>query len=467
MAVDFENVKQLAEEKKAKMIDLKYVDLIGRWKHVTIPIEALNEELFSKGVGFDGSSTAGFKRVEKSDTNIIPDPSTVFFDPFWEEPTISMICDIVDAATAEPFPLDPRRIAKQAEIYLQNTGIADQSLWGPEHEFNIFDGVKFGENNRSTFFSVLEDESTIGYTHPPGTGYHLPLPADKYRDLRNRICLLLKEAGVPIKYHHSENGWPGQNEIETNFEPLVQAADHVMLIRYMIRNVAAQHNKAVTFMPKPMLGECGNGMHVHQKLYKDGKPLFFDPQNYAQLSEIALYYIGGILKHAPALTGLVCASTNSFRRLVPGFEAPISLAFGLSNRTAAIRIPAYANTPETKRFEFRTPDATCNIYLALAAQLMAGLDGIQNKIDPTKEGFGPFDVNVYELPPEEQKKIGQLPHTLEDALDALANDYQFLTKGGVFTEEVIHNWINYKKKTEVIPMSLRPHPYEYMLYYDL
>ena len=461
-----QKISDFAKETGSRMIDLKYVDLVGRWKHITVPVSKLNDALFEKGIGFDGSSTAGFKQVEKSDTNIIPDPDTLFIDPFWQDPTISMICDVVDAETSEPFPLDPRHIAKKAENHLISSGIADASLWGPEHEFFIFDGIQYSNKNQTSFFNILEDESYIGYTTAPGSGYHVSSPADKFRSIRSEICLLLEENGVPIKYHHGENGWPGQQEIETSLESLVKAADSTMLIRYFTRNVAAKNGKAVTFMPKPMANECGSGMHVHQVLNKDNKTLFYDKDNYAGLSQLALYYIGGILKHGPALTGLICASTNSYRRLVPGFEAPTLRGFGLGNRTVALRIPSYANSADTKRIEFRTPDAICNIYICLAAQLMAGIDGIVNKIDPVKEGFGPFDVNIFDLPEEEQKKIGYLPDSLEKALQSLQEDHEFLLAGDVFPKEVIDNWINYKTQKEVLPLKLNPTPHEFELYYD-
>lgn len=461
-----EKVKEFAKQHNSKIIDLKYVDLIGRWKHVTVPVSILDESFFHRGIGFDGSSTAGFKNVENSDLNIVPDPDTIFLDPFWEEPTISMICQVVDAETAAPFLLDPRNIAKKAESYLKSTNIADISFWGPEYEFFIFDGIQYKSQKQNSYFKILEDESNIGYTVPPSTGYHVSPPADKFRNIRSEICLLLESIGVPIKYHHGENGWPGQQEIETGLETLLKAADSTMLVRYFTRNVAAKYGKAVTFMPKPMAEECGSGMHVHQVLYNSDNPLFYGEEKYTGLSQLALYYIGGILRHAPALTGLVCASTNSYRRLVPGFEAPTLRGFGLANRTVAVRIPSYANTPESKRIEFRTPDAMCNIYICLAAQLMAGLDGIINKIDPVKEGFGPYNNNIFDLPENEQKKIGVLPDSLEKALQALSEDYEFLLRGEVFPEKLIENWIDYKMKKEVVPMKLHPHPYEFELYYD-
>ncbi|NLC10898.1 MAG: type I glutamate--ammonia ligase [Firmicutes bacterium] len=446
------------------MIDLKYTDLVGWQRHVTVSVDMLQEGFLEKGIGVDGSSISGITRVEASDLAIVPDLSTAVLDPFWEEPVLSLLCDLVDPDSGESYKLDPRGVAKRAEKYLQDSGIADRSLWLPELEFYIL--------------ASRESKNLAEYHGGPGKldpqqlavagGYHASQPLDKTENLRNRMCRLMTEAGIPVKYHHRENGIYGQAEIEMNFAPLLKACDGVVLSKYIIRNVAAEGGKAATFMPKPFFMEAGNGLHLHFKLFRGEEPLFYDKEGYAGLSKLALQAIAGMLKHSPALMAFACPSTNSYRRLVPGFEAPVYLAFSAANRTAAIRIPAYARLPEDKCFEYRLSDGSCNIYLAVASLLMAALDGIERGLDPREEGFGPFDgVDIFELPEEERAKIPVVPRSLEESLAALEEDHDFLLKDNVFSEELIKGWVEYKRKNECYQVNARPHPYELELYFDL
>jgi len=466
-----------ARRQKVEMIDLKFCNLLGGWHHLTLPISQMNENLFKKGEGFDGSSIPGFKQLEAGDMVLIPDPNTALVDPFWEQKTLGFICDIADPVTLQNYERDPRCIASKAERYLKETGIADQSLWGPEFEFYIFDHINYRNDINLAYYRIdseeadwnagADEERNLGYKIPRKGGYHAIPPLDILYNMRAEMVKEIETAGVPVRYHHHEVGGPGQSEIEIRLNPLQRAGDVTMLTKYIIKMTAKKHNKTVTFMPKPLYNEAGSGMHFHQLLRKNGKPIFYDKKGYAGLSEIARYYIGGILTHGPALLALTNPSTNSYKRLVPGFEAPVKLFFGLANRSAAVRIPKYANAPDEKRFEFRPPDATCNIYLALAAQLMAGIDGIKRRIDPTAAGFGPYDVNVFDIPPAEREQIKSLPTSMKEALDALKVDHDFLLEGDVFTKDLIEAWIDYKMNKEHNEVRNRPHPFEMSLYFDV
>lgn len=473
----YEEVMTYCAEHDVQMIDFKMIDLLGRWRHLSIPTSRFTPDTLKYGIGFDGSNY-GFAPVEKSDMVFIPDISTAVFDPFTEVPTLSMIGDVFVIAEPENyrFDQDPRTIAAKAEEYLQSTGIADEMRIGPEYEFHVFDHVSYECNPQKTGFTIDTEQAiwnsgeneyqNLGYKVPHKGGYHTTPPQDVLYDLRARMCLLLERNRIPVKYHHHEVGGPGQIEIEVEFGSTREMADRTMLAKYLIKNLAFQEGKTVTFMPKPIFDEAGNGMHVHMHLFKNGQPVFYDANGYAGLSQEALYFIGGLLKHASALLAFTNPSTNSYKRLVPGYEAPVSVCFATANRSAVIRIPAYAKSPEQKRFEFRSSDATCNPYLAFAAMLMAGVDGILNKIDPVQEGFGPYDVNLYNLPPEEQAKIKSLPRSLDEALDALETDHDFLLAGGVFPMHLIEIWIE-RKRQEARQVNDIPHPKEFELYYDL
>ncbi|MBB6216757.1 glutamine synthetase [Anaerosolibacter carboniphilus] len=475
----FQNIKELldfCEEKKIQLVDFKVIDLAGRWHHLTIPMERFNEKTLKNGIGFDGSSY-GFLSVEKSDMVFIPDIASAFIDPFAELPTLTMIGDIY--LTGEEklrFEGDPRYIAEKTEKYLLELGIADQNLLGPEFEFYILDHISFknSPNHTEVFIDSAQaewsaekkEEKNLGYKVMHHKGYHADIPYDVSFNLRNKMVRALEDNGVPIKYHHSENGGPGQVEIEVSFGPLKEMADRTMKLKYIVKNMALGNGKTVTFMPKPFFGEAGSGMHVHMQLFKDGKPLFFDKDGYSGLSDIALYAIGGVLKHSPALMAFTNPSTNSYKRLVPGYEAPVSICFATANRSSVVRIPGYATSPEAKRFEFRPSDATSNPYLAYAALMMAAIDGIQNKINPQDEGFGPYDVNIYALSDEEKEKIKGLPNSLEEAAQALEADHDFLLAGGVFSKGLIQDQLRRIRRDEV-QVSIVPHPLEYKMYYDL
>ncbi len=472
MFKNFDEAAAFVREHNIRMVDLKFTDLWGRWHHVTISSLEFTPELMSAGVGFDGSSV-GFKSVKAGDMILIPDLSTGFIDPFWEVSTISFICNTVEADTKELFNGDPREVCRRAEIFMKDSGIADASIWGPEFEFYVFSKV-FLENDVNVAHYRVESieshwnsaEGGNGHYIPLHGGYHAIPPKDQTYDLRSRMVIALENAGIPIKYHHHEVGGPGQCEIETPLLGLLPAADACMIIKYMSKMVAHQAGQTVTFLPKPLYGEAGSGMHFHQQLIKNNSNLFYDSQNENLLSETALFYIGGVLTHAPALLALTNPSTNSYRRLIPGFEAPINAFFSKGNRTAAIRVPKYATQPDAVRFEFRPPDATCNPYLAMAAQLMAGLDGIKKSIDPTKAGFGPIDDDIFLWSPEKRAQIKSLPTSLDDALQALENDHDFLLQGNVFNQEMITNWLRIKR-AEDLQIRNRPHPYEIQLYFDL
>jgi glutamine synthetase len=453
------------------MVDLKVVGVAGQWMHVTIPARNFTQKHFEEGVGYDGSSGSGFTTVECGDVAAMPEPSTAFIDPFWQKPTISFICGTVAADTKAPFPSDPRTIAKRAIAYMRNAGIADTAMMAPEFEFHVFDRVEVSTDPYHTFVDIHSSEVDTDGATPAirhKRGYLAMPPSETLHDLRTEISLILQGMGVPVRYHHHEVGAPGQCEIEVDLAPLVQVADRTMLIKYVVKNVARRHGKLATFMPKPVHDEAGNGMHVHQKLDRNGEPLFYDTRekNYANLSDLALQYVGGLLRHGCALTGITNPSTNSFKRLDPGYEAPVNLFFSLANRSAAIRVPKYAVKPNDKRIEYRPPDFTGNIYLTLAAMLMAGLDGIQSKIDVKASHYGPFDVDIARQDSAFLKKIMPLPRSLCDALDALARDHDFLVKGEVFSEAFIADWISAKRREETDLIATRPHPYEYHLYLD-
>jgi glutamine synthetase len=474
MFTSLAQAKKYCKDNKVKMIDFKMVDLFGRWHHLTIPTGRLTEETLSNGIGFDGSNY-GFAPIEKSDMIFIPDLSSAYMEPFTQTPTLSMIGDVyVTGNPPKRFEQDPRAVAHKAEEYMKQTGIADLMKTGPEFEFYIFDRVSYEVTPNSSGFKIdsreadwnSNQESNLGYTVPLHGGYHAIQPHDTLHDLRSEMCLLLEERGVAIKYHHHEVGGSGQLEIEVESGPMLEMADKTMLVKHIVRNAASVNGKSATFMPKPLFGEAGNGMHIHMHLFKNGEPIFYDKEGYSGLSKNALYFIGGLLSHASSLCALTNPSSNSYKRLVPGYEAPVNICFATGNRSAVIRIPDYAKAPMVKRFELRNADATCNPYYAYAAVLMAGLDGIKNKINPTESGFGPYDVNLYNLTKEEQKKIKSLPKSFEEALDALEEDYQYLIEGEVFSNRLLEIWIQ-KKREEINKISQITHPAEFGLYYDL
>ncbi len=468
----FEEASAFIQERAVVQVDLKFSDLWGRWHHVTLPVSRFNPKLMENGVGFDGSSV-GFKSVSAGDMVMVPELGTGFLDPFWEVPTLSFICATLEADTRQIFPYDPRNIALRAEEFLKQTGIADCSIWGPEFEFYIFDGVSYQNTMNTASYRVESAEADwksyelgSGYGIPLHGGYHAIPPLDRLYNLRSRITMHLEAMGVAVKYHHHEVGGPGQCEIETSLLPLLKAADATLLIKYLTRMTAFEAGMTATFMPKPLYGEAGSGMHFHQHIWKDGVNLCYDPAGYGCMSKLAYHYMAGLLHHGGAVMAFTNPSTNSYRRLIPGYEAPISAIFSLANRSAAIRIPKYANRPDTARFEFRPPDATANPYLAMAAQLMAGIDGILKELDPTAMGLGPVDENIFAWSEEERAKIKSLPTSLEQAMDALEADHDFLLAGGVFNEDLIQRWIA-RKRQEEREVRNRPHPYEIELYYDL
>lgn len=454
------------------MVDLKFSDMLGTWQHFTIPIYELTESVFENGIPFDGSSIRGWKGIEESDMIALPDPSTAKIDPFMDVPTMSLICDIVAPDTHEPYNRDPRQIAKRAVQYLKSTGIADSAFFGPEPEFFIFDDVRYEQTAYGGFYQIDSEEATwntgraengrnLGYKPRHKEGYFPVLPVDATHNIRTEMCLELEKLGMVVERQHHEVSTAGQAEINIRFDTLVEMADKMQWYKYVMKNVARRHQKTVTFMPKPIFGDNGSGMHTHMSLWKDGEPLFAGDK-YAGLSETALYFIGGILKHAPATCALTNPTTNSYKRLVPGFEAPVRLAYSYKNRSAAIRIPNTPN-PKGRRIEFRTPDPSSNVYLCFAALLMAGIDGIQNKIHPGE----PMDKDIYGLPPQELAKIPSIPGTLEEACQKLEKDHAFLMKGDVFSKDFIDNWIDWKINKEVRPMQQRPVPYEFHMYFDL
>jgi glutamine synthetase len=466
------DVIKFASENGARMVDLKFMDFPGMWQHFTVPISHLDETMFEEGVGFDGSSIRGWQAIHASDMVVLPDPETAVMDPFTAVPTLSLICNILDPITREQYTRDPRNVAEKAESYLKATGIADTAYFGPEPEFFIFDDVRFDFQPQCGYYFLdsIEGQWNMGRVEGPNLGYksrykegYFPVPpTDQFMDIRTEMVLILEEMGIRVEAQHHEVATGGQAEIDMRFAPLTKMADNLMTYKYVVRNVARKHGKTVTFMPKPIFGDNGSGMHTHQSLWKGGAPLFAG-HGYAGLSDLALHYIGGILHHAAALCAFVAPTTNSYKRLVPGYEAPVNLAYSSRNRSAGVRIPMYSPSPKAKRVEVRFPDNTCNGYLAFAAMLMAGLDGIQNKLDPGS----PLDKDIYELPPEELAEVPSVPGSLSEALDALERDHEFLLNGDVFTEDVIETWLWYKRTKEVDPVRLRPHPYEFVLYYDL
>ncbi len=464
-------VLKYIKERQIALVDLKIVSIGGQWLHVTLPAHRFSQGHFEEGVGYDGSSGSGFGKVESGDVSALPRPETAFVDPFFEKPTLSFLCDTITADTKEPFPSDPRTIARRAVAYLKSTGVADEAWMAPEYEFHVLEHVQVVNEPYHTSVDIRSGEiQTDGLTPPiPHKGGYLRVPpSEQLHNLRSEIVLALEELGVPIRYHHHEVGAPGQCEIEVRLTPLVQAADHALLIKYVIKNIARRHGKLATFMPKPVYCEAGNGMHVHQKLAKGDRWIFFDEskKSYAHLSEVALQYVGGLLKHGRGLAGLTNPSTNSYKRLVEGYEAPVNLFFSLANRSAAIRVPRYAIQPEQKRIEYRPPDFTGNVYLTLAAMVMAGLDGVQSKIDTQASGFGPFDVDIAKQNGDFRSRIAALPHSLADALEALRQDHDYLLKGGVFNAAFITGWVESKRERDVREVNSRPHPYEYQLYLD-
>lgn len=472
MFKSFAEAAEFVRGNQIRMVDLKFSDLWGRWHHVTISASEFTPGLMEAGVGFDGSSV-GFKSVKAGDMVLIPDLSTGFVDPFWDLPTLAFICNVHEADTKQLFFRDPREIARRSEQYLIDSGIADESIWGPELEFYIFSEVEYRNDINSARYSVDSIEGNWncadgnhGHYNPIHGGYHAHPPRDQFFNLRSDMVDVLENVGVPVKYHHHEVGGPGQCEIETPLMGMLQAADASMMIKYVTKMVAFESGQSATFLPKPLFGEAGSGMHFHQMLKKGGVNIFYDAQGPNLLSRIALHYIGGLLTHAPAVLGFTNPSTNSYRRLVPGFEAPVNCFFSSGNRSAAIRVPKYATKPDKVRFEFRPPDATCNPYLAEAAMLMAGIDGIKREIDPTAAGFGPIDDDIFAWTTEKRASILGLPTTLDEALNALESDNDFLLEGGVFDTEIVRDWVK-AKRDEDLQVRSRPHPYEIQLYYDL
>jgi glutamine synthetase len=470
-------VLKLAKDSGTEFVDLRFCDLPGVMQHFSMPIHELSEDGFDEGYGFDGSSIRGFQEIQESDMLLMPDPDTAVIDPFRQHPTINLNCYVQDPVTGESYTRDPRYVAKKAEEYVKGTGIADTSYFGPEAEFYIFDQVRFDQNQYSGYYFLdsvegvwnsgreyeIDGSPNLGYKPRYKEGYFPVPPMDSYQDLRAEMVRQLEALGVEVEVQHHEVGTAGQAEIDMRFDSLLRMADKLMLYKYVIKNVANAAGKSVTFMPKPIFMDNGSGMHVHQSLWKGGEPLFFDEKGYAGLSDLARWYIGGLLSHAPALLAFAAPTTNSYKRLVPGYEAPVNLVYSQRNRSACVRIPLYSKSPKAKRLEFRCPDPSCNPYLGFAAMLMAGLDGIQNKIEPAS----PVDRDLYDLPPEELAKVPQVPSSLDEALAALESDQDFLLAGGVFTQDVIDTWVEYKRENEIDAVRLRPHPYEFYMYYDI
>lgn len=471
--MDVKEVLQLIKDREIEEIDLRFCDLPGLWQHYTIVPEILDEDSFEDGFGFDGSSIRGFREIQESDMLLFPDPDTAFEDPFTKRRTLNLICNIADPMTGEQYSRDPRYIARKAEKYLLSTGIGDTCYFGIEPEFFIFDDVRFEQTMNGAFYKVdsIEGSWNSGRDEGPNLGYkprskegYFPVPPmDALHDIRSDMVATLRQVGINVEIHHHEVASGGQCEIDMRYDTLTQTADNLLKFKYVLKNVARANNKTVTLMPKPIFMDNGSGMHCHQSIWRNGSNLFYEAGTYADLSKTAVYYIGGLLKHAGALLSFCAPTTNSYRRLVPGYEAPINLIYSMRNRSACVRIPAYSNSEKAKRLEFRPPDPSCNGYLALSAMLLAGLDGIQNKIMPPD----PMDKDLYDLPPEELAHVASTPGTLEEALEALRNDHEFLLKGDVFTKDVIDTWIKYKWENEVDAVRLRPHPYEFALYYDI
>ena len=465
-------VVELAKKNAVRIVDIKFTDLLGAWQHFSVPTSELEESLFEDGLGFDGSSIRGWQAINNSDMIVIPDPTTAMMDPFMNVPTLSLLCNIADPITKEKYSKDPRHVAQKAEAYLNSTGLGDTGYFGPEAEFFIFDDIRYQNDSNQSFYAVdseegiwnsgRDEEPNLGYKPRHKEGYFPVSPTDSLQDIRSEMLLTMEEVGIEMECHHHEVATAGQCEIDMRFAPLVKCADNLMWYKYIVKNVAKRHGKTATFMPKPLFGDNGTGMHVHQSIWKGGKPLFAG-NGYAGFSEMGLHYIGGILKHARAICAFTGPTTNSYKRLVPGFEAPVNLAYSSRNRSAAVRIPMYSESPKAKRMEARFPDPSANGYLAFAVMLMAGLDGIENKIDPGE----PMDKDIYAMGREELSNIPTLPGSLDEAMDALEGDHDFMLKGDVFTQDLIDTWIDYKRENDIAPLRLRPHPYEFDMYYDV
>ncbi len=474
MFTNADEVIAYIKDNDVKFVDVRFCDLPGVMQHFTVPAKSVDEDFFTTGQMFDGSSIRGFQAIHESDMKLVPDVETAFVDPFRTEKTLVVNFGIVDPFTDEAYSRDPRQIARRAEQYLSSTGIADTAFFAPEAEFYVFDDVRFETNQHESYYHIdsiegawntgrKEEGGNLGHKTPYKGGYFPVPPVDHFADLRDQMVLALDALGLEVERAHHEVGTAGQAEINYKFDTLFKSADKVMLFKYVIKNVAHQHGKTATFMPKPLFGDNGSGMHVHQSLWKDGSPLFYDERGYGGLSDMARWYIGGLLKHAPSLLAFTNPTVNSFHRLVPGYEAPVNLVYSARNRSACVRIPITGSNPKAKRIEFRVPDPSSNPYLAFAAMLMAGLDGIQNRIEPP----APVDKDLYELPPEEHAAIDQVPGSLSEVLDALEADHEYLTRGGVFTEDLIETWIDYKRTNEIDPIRFRPHPHEFEMYFDI
>ncbi len=466
------DVLEMVKAEGARVVDLRFMDFPGVWQHFTVPLSELTESCFEDGFGFDGSSIRGWQEIHHSDMLVVPDPTTAKMDPFFEVPTLVLIGNIVDPVTREQYTRDPRFIAQKAEAYLKSTGIGDTAYFGPEAEFFIFDDIRFASENNQAFYAIdsvegiwnsgKDEGGNLGYKPRHKEGYFPVPPMDKFQDIRTEMLLTLEDLGIAVECQHHEVATAGQAEIDMRFAPLLQMGDQLVWFKYVLKNVANKYGHTVTFMPKPLYNDNGTGMHTHASIWKDGQPLFAGDK-YAGVSDQALWAIGGILKHCRALCAITNPTTNSYKRLVPGFEAPVNLAYSSRNRSAAVRIPMYSPSPKAKRIEFRTPDPSCNGYMAFAAMLMAMIDGIENKIDPGD----PLDKDIYDLPPEELAGIPSAPGSLEESLEALKGDHEFLLKGDVFTPDVIDMWVDYKTENEVNPVRMRPHPHEFFLYYDI
>jgi glutamine synthetase len=467
-------VIEFARKRNLAIVDYKFTDLLGRWHHFSTPIHHLDENLFEEGLGFDGSSIRAFQTIHESDMILFPDPTTAIMDPAMGIPTLSLVCNIHDPITRLPYNKDPRYVALKAEDYLLKSGIADASYWGPEAEFFVFDGIRFGYETGGAFFEIESDMAewrsgrqhdprfgaNLGYRPEQKRGYFRVPPVDSLQDWRSEAIMRMTMAGIDVEVHHGEVASAGQMEIDLKYGPLVRMGDTLQLYKYILKNTAVSHGKTLTFMPKPMFGDNGSGMHTHQSLWKDGANLFYDADGYAGLSEMGRYYIGGILKHTPALLAICAPTTNSYKRLVPGYEAPVMMAYSRRNRSACVRIPVYSNSPSSIRIEYRSPDPSSNPYLAFAAMLLAGIDGIRNQIDPGS----PMDIDLFE---EDAPQVKQVPGSLEAVLTCLEEDHDFLLQGDVFTEDLISSWVDWKRKNEVDALRLRPHPIEYVMYYDV
>ncbi|MFQ5904493.1 MAG: type I glutamate--ammonia ligase [Candidatus Binatia bacterium] len=469
--MEAKEVLEFAKRSGAQIVDLKFMDLLGMWQHFSIPISELSEEGLEEGIGFDGSSIRGWQEIHLSDMLVVPDLSTAVMDPFTQIPTLTFICNVIDPITREPYTRDPRFISQKAEAFLRGTGIGEAVYFGPEAEFFVLDDIRFDEGSNFSFYRVdskegrwntgKEEAPNLAYKPGYKQGYFPVPPSDSLHDLRSEMVKVMEQAGIKVECHHHEVATGGQGEIDMKFDSLTRMADKLMWYKYITKNVARRHGKAVTFMPKPIFGDNASGMHIHQSLWKNGQPLFAG-EEYGGLSKLALHYIGGILKHGPALCALVAPTTNSYKRLVPGFEAPVNLTYSSRNRSAGVRIPMYHPSPKTKRIEVRFPDPSCNPYLAFSALLMAGLDGIESKADPGES----LDKDIYSLTPEELSGVPTTPSSLEQALNALSQDHGFLMKGDVFTPDVIDKWIEYKTTQEVDAIKMRPTPLEFALYFD-